>query len=72
MPTNVELTPEEEEQFEKGGGLKKRTLEDRAREVGHSTSTSKTRQMGIRLKIWSRMKMVERRSARSSQAISGP
>ena len=34
MPTNVELSPEEEEQFEKGGGLKKRTLEDRAREVG--------------------------------------
>ena len=34
MPTNVELSPEEEEMFEKGGGLKKRTLVDRAREGG--------------------------------------
>ena len=34
MPTHVELSPEEEEEFEKGGGLKKWTLVDRAREVG--------------------------------------
>ena len=32
MPSHRELSAAEEEEFEKGGGLKKKTLEDRARE----------------------------------------
>ena len=32
MPSHRTISPEEEEQFEQGGGLKKKTLEDRARE----------------------------------------
>ena len=32
MPSHRELSAAEEDEFEKGGGLKKKTLEDRARE----------------------------------------
>ena len=34
MPSNREMTAEEEDKFEEGGGLKKRTKDDRMRDCG--------------------------------------